>query len=467
MLTITWDERSGIPLYEQLYRHIRALIEVGETTGGERLPSRRKLAAHLRISLNTVENAYAQLVAEGYAEARPKRGYFVRQMVRMENRAARVAPVEEETVEAGEICRFDLRTNAVDTDAFPFSVWARLLREHLRDDGPSLLHPMPPQGEYGLRRALAAYLREFRDMEVSPRQIVVGAGTEYLLGLATELLEPSVYAVEDPGYYRTPRILRSRNMPVRTVPTDEDGMRADLLRASGAAVACIMPSHHFPLGTIMGVGRRMELLQWAAEKEGRHIVEDDYDSEYRYALLTIPSLQSLDRGGKVIYLNTFAKTLAPSLRLGYMVLPPELAKAFGEKLGFYSCTVPSFEQRTLQSFIEGGYYERHIHRMRTIYRERRDAFIRGLSPLEGKMEISGREAGLHLLLTSRHGLSERELVDRAARSGVRVYPLSDAYLDAPPLENTVIAGYAALSPEALTRCAGLLADAWGTSDRTS
>jgi GntR family transcriptional regulator/MocR family aminotransferase len=267
------------------------------------------------------------------------------------------------------------------------------------------------------------------------------------------------FAFEDPGYPQLARILAARRVTAHPVPVDEAGMSADALASSTASVAFITPSRHFPLGTAMSIGRRRQLLQWAAKRDGRYLIEDDFDSEFRFALRPIPTLHSLDGGGKVIYLNSFAKTLSPSLRIAYMVLPRELLNRYLEMLSFYNCTVSAFEQRVIHSFFTGGYYERHLHRMRLVYRKKRDAFLEGLAPLRGRLKVSGQNAGLHLLL-SVSGLEEAELVSRAEQKNVRVYPLSRYYHNAAPPSASVVAGYAGYDAESLRQAAERLALAW-------
>ncbi len=461
MLSPIFAEDSK-PIYEQLYEYIKQEIRNQKLTAGEKLPSRRKLASHLQISANTVENAYAQLMAEGYIEAQAKKGYFV---CRIESLSAtadhqptavkKSAKAETDQAEY----EYILQTNAVDTKSFPFSIWTQLMRESLRDEYDGLLNPLHPQGDQLLRQEIARYLRDFRAMNVDAEQIILGAGAEYLLGLICELLPGYCFALEDPCYNKQRRILDSRGVAYLSVPMDAQGMRCDLLWQSRARVAIATPSRHFPLTTVMRIERRMELLKWACQDSGHYVVEDDFDSEYRYQLKQIPSLHSLDSSARVIYLNTFARTLAPSLRIGYMALPYPLLERYREKLIFYSCTVSEFEQSTLRRFIGRGYYERHLNRMRQIYKSRRDVFINALAPLKDELNIIGAEGGLHLLLQHQR-LSEKELISKAASVGVKVFGLSAYYHSQPPETHTVIAGYGGHAEEPLKRAAALLVDAW-------
>ena len=479
MLTVSLDNRLETPLYEQLYRYIRGEIETGRLAAGEKLPSKRALCAHLKISQNTVETAYEQLTAEGYLLARPRSGYYVQRMEAPLRPATPFSPsavssVQEEapSAETASPPLYDFRTNAVDTDHFPFSVWARLTREILCEDSRGLLRAVHPQGDPALRAEIARYLRDYRGILASPEQIVVGAGSEYLLGLAIQLLGRNRrYAVENPGYPKTRRIFEGGGAEVVPIRLDEDGLRVDGLRRSGADIVHVTPSHHFPLGTVMPVRRRMELLRWAEEAEGRFILEDDYDSEFRFAGRPIPALQGLDRNGRVVYFNTFAKTLAPSLRIGYMVLPEPLLALYQRDFLFYSSTVPSFEQHVLRRFLQDGYFERHLSRMRNRYKEKRDRLLEALARHDpgNAVRIRGAEAGLHLLLQL-EGRAEPALTAAAEQAGVRVYGLSGYYAPdgAPPPGGMggVVLGYAGFPPEQIEEAVALLAAAWGLEETT-
>lgn len=504
MLTPSFTASGGIPLYEQLYRHIRSCIESGELVGNDRLPSRRNLAEHARISPFTVENAYRQLLAEGYVYTVPKKGYFVCDLPPMiasergpapsagsvrnkENAGVQVSDTPdssrtglqqqpdaaepscglEGSAAAGEpqrgssskeAIRYDLKTNAVDITHFPYSVWSRLMRECMRENPASLLAAADPEGDEGLRREIAHYLHAFRGMEVDPRRIIVGAGTEYLIGLITELVAGASVAFENPGYDKISRLLEARHVAGYPVPVDDDGIRVDRLERTPASLVLVTPSNHFPTGAVMGIGRRTRLLDWAS-RDRRYIIEDDFDSEFRFVRRPIPTLHSLDRRNSVIYLNSFATTLTPSLRIAYLVLPPDLMEDYRTRLRFYSSTVSRFEQLTLKRFLERGYYERHLNRMRGLYKARKTAFLEGLKPLGDQLATRGQEAGLHLVLTMPR-LTERRLVDLAEAQGVGVRPLSRYHAKAAPETHAVVAGYAGFQEEELRRAARLLVQAW-------
>ncbi|MCD8140040.1 MAG: PLP-dependent aminotransferase family protein [Planctomycetaceae bacterium] len=464
MLTITFDETSRRPRYEQLYRFIRDEIASGGLPVGAKLPSKRSLAKHLSISLNTVENAYAQLAAEGFIETVEKKGYYVLPVVRRKQPTPAPTPAPEQPAArpGGTASAFVLRTNAVDAGSFPFATWSRLMRDSLREDHTSLVRELHPQGDRDLRRQIVDYLAEYRNMHPAPDQIVIGAGTTYLLGMLTELLPKRKFAIEEPGYTMLARTLQSRGAPFDPVPVDDEGMDPVLLRLSEADVCVVTPANQFPLCQVMSISRRLQLLDWASERRHRYIVEDDYDSDYRYALKPASTLYSLDRSQRVVYFNTFARTLTPSLRIAYMILPPALLDVYLPRKQLYSCTVSGFEQRTLLRFIRGGHYERHLNRMRTIYKRRRNAFLAGLQPLvdRGKIAIAGMEAGLHLLLSSMPGRGEKAMVKKAAEKGVTVFGLSDFFHAEAPQTHTVVAGFGGLDEQALHRAAAALCRAW-------
>lgn len=461
MLTYALDKTAGVSLYEQLYRRVKEDILSGRLAAGEKLPSKRALAAHLEVSVITVKNAYEQLMAEGYLTGVEKKGYFVSSV--LPPLPSQPPPVTQDAPEPGERTWFlDLVTNSIDAEDFPFTVWARLMRQTILEQGTGLLHPTPPQGAWALRRAIADHLRQFRGMAVGAEQIIVGAGTEVLYSLLVQLLgREMTYGVEDPGYGKIARIYRACGASVAAVPLDGDGLSVQELRRSGADVVHISPSHHYPTGRVMPITRRQELLRWAQEKPERIILEDDYDSEFRFVGRPIPSLYSTDENERVVYLNTFSKTIAPSIRISYMILPPKLLERYREKLGFYACTVSGFEQYTLAKFLEQGYFERHLGRMRNRYRQKRDqvitAFLQG--PLAGRVKITGQDAGLHFLAELQTSLPDDVLQHRAAEKGLRLAMLSDYYHDKKGVrQHTLVVNYSGLNLQHLPRALEYLAD---------
>ena len=426
MLTYTLEKGSGKSLYAALYELIREDIRAGRLAAGTRLPSRRTLAANLGVSTVTVESAYAQLIAEGYAESKERSGVFVCAIgtapLPSERSELLLAAVREEKP------LLDLSGGGGEDVPFPFSVWARTMRTVISERGAALLHPVDFRGATELREAIAEHLYHVRGLRVSAEQIVVGAGTEYLYNLIVQLLgREAVYGVEDPGYSKAARIYALGGARTAPVLVDEGGVSLRSLEMSGAQILHTSPNHQFPTGAVTPIGRRQSLLRWAEAREGRYIIEDDYDSEFRFTLRPIPTLQSIDRAGRVIYVNTFSRTLAPSLRISYMVLPKSLTERYRAQLGFYSSTVPAMEQHTLARFLDEGYFEAHINRMRKSYRAQRDAVIDTIlqSPLGEHCRVSGEDAGLHFLLTIDTKCTDHVLRADAEGRGVRLSFLSD------------------------------------------
>ena len=461
MLTYAMEDRGGTPLYEYLYRCIRADILGGKLSTGERLPSRRRLAEHLRLSVMTVEGAYRQLEAEGYITASPKRGFFVAALDTLP--AAAPAPVPGRKEEAERVWRLDLRSNRVDGGRFPMASWARLVRQALSEGAEALLSPIPHQGLSELRRAIAADLRAYRGMQVEPEQIVVGAGAEYLYMLLSQLLgREAVIAVEDPGYPKIRQVYTACGAAVRPVGLDSQGMSLGKLRKSGAGVAHISPAHHYPTGIVTPIARRQALLKWA-EEVGGYLIEDDYDSEFRFTGRPIPTLQSIDTAGRVIYMNTFSQTISPSMRLGFAVLPPRLLEKYRGELDFYACTVPALEQLVLARFLDRGFYEQHLARMRKEYRARHDAVLSAFrgSSFARRIRITEQGAGLHFLLHLETDRSDRELKERAEERDVRLSFLSEYFAASHPAEHILVVNYAGLDPRRLPEAMELLAEVFG------
>jgi GntR family transcriptional regulator/MocR family aminotransferase len=431
---LTYDLNSAeIPLYQQLYECIKADISSGKLKRNEKMPSKRTLADNLGVSTITVENAYGQLIGEGYMYALPKRGYYIADISRL---CVTEAPVKKslkiEKRRETEEYRYDFSSNRTESADFPFSVWAKLMRETISLREKELLTVSPCEGVEELREAIAKHLRSFRGMNVDPDQIVVGAGTEYLYSLLIKLLgTDKIYCVENPGYKKLRRVYESNGAVCRYVSLDEDGMNIEALRSCGADVAHISPNHHFPTGITMPISRRYELLAWSNEKSGRYIIEDDYDSEFRLNGKPIPPLQSIDACEKVIYMNTFSKSLTSTIRISYMVLPEHLANIFFEKLSFYASTVSTFEQYTLAAFISQGYFEKHINRMKLRYGKKRTRILNMLkavyTPEECRIIENG--SGLHLVLEFHTDLPDRVLQQRLRERNIKIASITDYDMD--------------------------------------
>lgn len=446
MQTYTLDRSGASPLYEQLYRALKADILSGALPGGSRLPSGRALAEHLGLSRVTVETAYAQLLAEGYLTSRPRAGYFVEQLTpqelppRVSEPAAQ--PPEPETAQSRS------------AQLFPFSVWARLMRGVLLDRRQELLRPAPDAGLPALRQAVAAELYRQRGVHVSPEQVYIGAGAEYFYNLLIQFFgHGRVYALENPGHRKIARVYQANQVAVRPIGMDADGVIPELLEQSGAEVLHISPSHHYPTGTVTPITRRQALMRWLTAQSGRYLIEDDYDSEFRFSGLPIPTIQSMDRSGRVIYMNTFSRTISPSLRISYMILPRTLLPQWQAAMGFYSCTVPSFEQMTLTRFLAEGYFEKHLSRMKKHYRAVRAQLFSVLHTPQAVRQcaVHDTDAGLHLVLELKNAPEPEALRVLLRQSGLPDALLSDFFLDAPSpqAQKSIVLGYADAEPAQL------------------
>ena len=452
MLTYSFENRGTDTLYEYLYKQIKNDILSGKLVADEKLPSKRMLAKNLNISTITVENAYSQLVAEGYIYSIPKSGFYVSRILAdnmtvplkknisdtqndnkdtaiFDNNVSKLEKKQNnKTVQNNYFA--DFVSNSTTEDAFPFGTWSKMLKAVMSENANELIVRSPSKGIYELRVEIAKYLYQFRGMSVNPEQIIIGAGTEYLYGLLIQLLGYDFcYAVEDPGYPKISRIYEAHNVKCCYITMDESGVDIAALEKSGADIVHISPSHHFPTGLVTPISRRYELLSWASKSPCRYIIEDEYDSEFRLTGKPVPTLESIDVEEKVIYINTFSKSLSSTIRISYMVLPEALMKKYDEDLSFYSCTVSNIEQCTLAKFIKEGYLEKHINRMRNYYRDLRDHILSCIKKYINPEKIVIREenSGLHFLLELDTKYSDESLKKNAEANGIHISFLSQYY----------------------------------------
>ena len=443
MLTYELKKQPGLPLYESLYRCIRADILSGKLAPGEKLPSKRALCRHLEVSKITVEAAYEQLLSEGYLRSQEKVGYFVEEVMRpapAKAPPAQPAPAAEA---------------AAETERFPFSVWSKLQREVVLDYGERLLLPMPNTGIPELRSAIAQHLGDFRGMTVDPEDILVGAGTDFLYNILIQLLgREKCYGVEDPGYGKIRSIYRAGGVRCVHIGMDSRGVIPGALE--DVQVLHISPSHHYPTGLVTPRERRLELLRWA-ESTGGWIIEDDYDSEFRFDARPLSAMYAMDPE-RVIYMNSFSKSLAPSIRISYLILPKSLMERFRRELGFYSCTVPSFEQYTLARFLSRGHFEKHINRTRRASRARRNRLLDLIRshPMGASLTIQEQDAGLHFLLKVETDLPDSALTDALSAEGIRFPALSGFYNQKKEDLHTLVVSYSGLKEETMEKALDVL-----------
>ena len=464
-MTIRLRTDSDKCLYQQIYEHIRQEIREGKLLAGERLPSTRSLAEYLQVARSTVDYAYDQLLSEGYIEAKPYKGYFVCRLEGIftmeQQEMTEPEVVRPDSQEDGTQVQVDFSPYGIDMTGFPFGVWKRITKNILNDSNSELFAQGEPQGDYDLRMTISRYLHSSRGVNCCPEQIIVGAGNDYLLLLLEKILGRHVgIAMENPTYKRAYRIFQSFAYRIYTVDMDDKGMRADRLSGLPVRAAYVMPSHQYPTGAVMTIGRRAELLRWAEKEPDRYLIEDDYDSEFRYRGKPIPSLQSSDKRGKVIYIGTFSKAIAPAIRVSYMVLPESLLEVYRRDCSFYSCTVSRIDQRILNEFIRDGYFERHLNKMRMHYRAKHDLLLAELEPFKKAFTISGEDAGLHLLLTARGAVTEAQLLSAATEAGVKVYGMSENMVETDAPKATILLGFGSVSEPEMKEGLHRLQKAW-------
>ena len=432
MLTYSF-EGVTVPLYEHLYQCLKKDIDSGRLAAGTRLPSKRAFAKNLGVSTITVQGAYDQLRLEGYIHSEPKHGYFVETIEQKIKKTSLVstpfAPTKRSLSQSEAVC-FELSGNHTDLQCFPFATWAKIMRV-TASESSTLLSRRHVSDATELQCAIAKHLASFRGFTPDPSQIIVGAGAEYLYGLIIELLgREKLYCLENPGYRTIERVYESHGAKTTFAGLDDSGIDVRQLRESKASIVHVSPTHHFPTGINMPAARRYELLAWASEKPDRFIIEDDYDSEFRLAGRPIPALYSIDTEERVIYMNTFSKTLANAVRLAYMVLPFSLLGRFQEQLGFYASTVSNFEQLSVAKFIDEGFFEKHLNRMRTHYAKQRAAVLEAIakSPLSPYCKVKENHSGLHFVIELRTQKKDAEFEAQLLSRGVRLKPLSSYYV---------------------------------------
>ncbi len=476
------EHRGSIPLYDYLYRCIRDDILSGTTPKGTRLPSKRELARDHGIAVITVENAYAQLLAEGYIVAKPRSGYYVAEDFSLTAAAGdRLIASEKSRAEAGKpgrsahadkktdrpadhyrqpdsVIAMDYSSNRILEDSFPFSSWSRLMRRVLTEREGSFLQSPPAAGVRELREAIADYLLRGKGLHADPDRIIVGPGTEYLHTILLQLVGTDAkVAVEDPGYKKIGMLYEHSGHPCIPIPVDEQGIRAELLEGTEVKLVHTSPSHHFPTGCVLSAGRRIQLLDWA-HRTGAYIIEDDYDSELRFLGRPIPPL-TVGSDTNVIYMNTFTHTLAPSIRIAYMVLPEALMDLFKRKLSFYSGAVSSFDQYTLAAFLREGYYERHISRMRNYYRGVRSRLLRkfAASGLSDLARIEGDQAGLSFVLEVLKPVDHKKFREFLEGNGLKISPITVyCYVNESMYRQKYVINYAAVEESRWTEALALM-----------
>jgi len=463
MLTFAIDIDSKIPLYQQLYDFIKSEIQSGRITYNSKLPSKRQLSSYLKISQNTIQTAYDQLIEEGYIVPIERRGFFVSKidnLIQIDNQGEykRIS-----TDKNGPKVQYNFSYHGVDIETFPFKTWRKLTKDVINEYDHEIVQLGDSQGHILLRTSIQEYLHQSRGVNCSADQIIISSGTEFLFQILFQLFNrDSIYGVENPGYEKLNLLFSSNQAKFKPVNIDEEGMIPQEIIKSKADILCITPAHQFPSGEIMPIRRRVQILNWANEAVNRYIIEDDYDSEFKYSGKPIPALQGLDYNEKVIYMGAFSKSLSPAVRVSYMVLPVHLVKRYLQNLAFIICPVPIIDQKVLFRFIQEGYFERHLNKMRNIYKRKREVLVRSIKELNCGMEVLGADTGLHLLLKVDNGMTEEQLESSALLHGIKVYGVSKYYLDKNHFEKIprVLIGFAAMKESDISRAISLLHKAW-------
>lgn len=472
-LAIELKADAGDCLYRQIYEYIKNEIKEGKLQRNEKLPSTRSLAEYLQVARSTVDTAYAQLLAEGYIEARPYKGYYIcdidglldMYLVGEKNSIKNSVDFQMDADEVQAYYQYDFSPHAISMKDFPFATWKKITKDILVDANSEMFALGDAQGDLSLRETICRYLHSARGVNATPSQIIIGAGTDYLLMLLEKVLGREIsVAMDNPTYKRAYQVFQSFAYHIRLLKMDESGMDMQALYESDAKVAYVMPSHQYPTGVVMPIGRQMELLKWAEQEEDRYLIEDDYDSEFRYKGKPIPALQASDRQGKVIYMGTFSKSIAPAIRVGYLVLPENLLDKYKKNCGCYASTVSRIDQRILDEFIRDGYFERYLNKMRKVYKDKHDFLLEKLSCFEDKFIISGANAGLYVLFTSKSKITAEELIEAAEEEKIKLYRVDKMFSDFEEYDEkyryTILLGYGALSKEEIGEGIEMLRKAW-------
>ena len=459
------DDKGRQPLHDKIYNQIRKQILSGELPPYTKLLSIRNLSVELSVSRNTVEYAYQQLYAEGYIHSKPRSGYYV-SLIDPEFRSTPphyIGNSPEIVPEDRKKYSFNFHPACLSPESFPVNLWRKLYIDCLKEDPKQLSLYSQPQGDFALRCEIQSYLARSRGVCCDAQQIIVCSGLQDSLSIIASILREhhSTFAMEDPGHFIPKAVFRNHAFSLTPVPVNSDGLDLESLHSTNSTVVYVTPSHQFPLGYVMPVAKRIELIDWA-ETVGGVIIEDDYDSELRYHGKPIPALQGLYPQGNIVYVGTFSKVLSPALRVSYMVLPYRLLTMYRRLFRDYSTNVSLLDQRTLYRFMQQGYFERHLRKMRTVYKKKHDALIQSIHHHFGSQAtIIGQGAGLHVILELvGNSLNEEELINRAQEKDVRLFPLSTTYLHNSKKHCQIMLGFGSMSNHEIDRGIELLYEAW-------
>jgi len=452
--------KSKNPMYQQVYQYIRAQILSGKLEKGKKLPSIRKLANQLEVSRNTTQVAYEQLQSEGYIRSENKKGFFVEAIISDET--LNFEPIRKQHHETNHTTMktIDFKIGTVDQENFPLKKWRMITNKIIKDS--SMFSYGEKQGDIKLRKALADYLFQSRGVNTSAEQIIIGSSTQHLLLLLSLILKQEYHylAVEDPGYSMARELFFLQSFIIDPIPVKERGIQVDLLLKSPSRLLYVTPTHHFPYGVTIPVNERLKLIEWAKKMEG-YIIEDDYDSEFRYIHQPIPSLQSLDSNDRVVYLGTFSKALLPSIRVSYMVLPKRLINEYKKILPLLEQTSSSIHQRTLATFMNEGYWYSHLRKMKALYKRKMNLLNKELSKhFKEYVKIKGGSSGIFVIIEVKTKMSEKMLIEKAHDHGIIVYPCSKYFSEYLPEYPYIQLGFGDLGEKEIIKGVSQLAKIW-------
>lgn len=457
------DNNLEIPLYIQLYRQFRDQILNGELDANSKLPSNRKLCNDLNISRNTVDMAYQQLYSEGFIYSKPRMGYYVEKLdyTSYKSKVHTEQQAFPSFITDNSLIKYDFRYGKLNENDLPVSQWHKLSNKCFKEAQSELSSYGPTFGEYGLRDEILKYLQYYRGIECSSSQIIIGAGVHYCLGMLCQLLGNSTpVAMEDPGYHVTRFTFENHGFTVNPITLDSQGLNVKELSLTNSKAVYVTPSHQYPLGIIMPISRRLQIIDWATKNDSI-IIEDDYSCHLRYNTKPVQSLQSLC-GDKVVYIGSFSKFLFPSIRLAFMILPENLMDKFSALFNGYPPSVAWPIQKTLELFMKEGHWESYLRKNNKQQKKKHDKLVDLLNKNFGdRISIYGMNAGLHLLVQAKWDTTEEELIDKANQSGVKVYPTSRFWKNQHnKLTSTVLLGFSGLNFEDIEPAVNLLHDAW-------
>lgn len=446
---INIDRNLSIPLYSQIYKNIKKAIIEGNIKCGDKLPSKRTLSKTLCVSVNTVDTAYSTLVSEGFIEAVPQKGFYVCDIESLDTINFETIQLKNDTEEKdNKSIKINFSLFGIDVDAFPYNQWKKIIREVLNLNPYEFLKTSPPQGELGLRQAISSHIYMRRGVSTKPENIIIGAGTDNLMEVLNGILDKNCkIAMEDPVYSKSYDYFERMGHKIISIPIDEKGITIKSIGNMDNIALYITPSHQFPLGITMPVSRRIQVLRWAENGNNRYIIEDDYDSEFRYGSKPVPSMHSIDSKGNVIYLGSFSRSLSPSIRISYLVLPEKLMDKYRKTYINTSCPVSRLEQLVLEKFIYFGHFERHINRMRKLYGEKREFTKKCLlNEFGNNIKFYGENAGHHIIFTLKNFSDENKICKMALNNGIKLYAVSDFYKGKVPkkFNGAVMLGYGSL-----------------------